>query len=171
MPRSYLVVLGHREAIGWVLREQRMAFPATPRPEVAALDIGDELFLYATRGAWLNPTRDRGRIIAIAHTVSRTRRLDEPVEIAGRAFVSGCDLRIDGLVPYPNGLELQPLVQRLDAFPKPQAWSIYLRRALLRLPEADANLLREGLAPSLVPRTAALGSYPWATAEAHAGGR
>lgn len=171
MPRSYLVVLGHREAIGWVLREQRMAFPATPRAEVAELDVGDELFLYATRGAWLNPTRDRGRVIAIAHAVSKTRRLDEPVEIAGRTFVSGCDLHIDGLVPYPNGLELQPLVERMAAFPKPQAWSIYLRRALLRLPEADANLLRDGLAPDLVPRTAALGSYPYTMAGAPLAGR
>lgn len=167
MPRSYLVVLGHREAIGWVLREQRMAFPATPRPEVAALDSGDELFLYATRGAWLNPTRDRGRVIAIAHAVSKVRRLDEPVEIAGRSFVSGCDLRVDGLAPYPNGLELQPLVERLAAFPKPQAWSIYLRRALLRLPEPDAAILRGGLAPQLTTHAAALGSYPWATGGAH----
>lgn len=70
MVRSYLVILGDREAIGWVLREQRMAFPATPRAEVAALASGDRLYLYATRGAWRNPTRDRGRIIATA--VART---------------------------------------------------------------------------------------------------
>lgn len=164
MSRSYLVILGHREAIGWVLREQRMAFPATPRAEVAALDEGDRLFLYATRGAWLNPTRDRGRIIGVAHATSAVRRFDEPVEIAGRSFVSGCDLGIDGLVPYPGGLELQPLVARLDAFPNPHVWSIYLRRALLRLTEADADLLRDRIGPHLAPRADALASYPWAAA-------
>lgn len=164
MSRSYLVVLGHRDAIGWVLREQRMAFPSTPRSEVAALSEGDRLFLYATRGAWLNPTRDRGRIIGIARAATTVRRFDEPVEIAGRSFVSGCELSIDGLVPYPGGLELQPLVERLDAFPKPQAWSIYLRRALLRLSEDDAEVLLEGLGPDLAPRADALGSYPWAAA-------
>lgn len=164
MSRSYLVVLGHRDAIGWVLREQRMAFPATPRPEVAALGEGDQLFLYATRGAWLNPTRDRGRVIAIAHATSEVRQFDEPAEIAGRSFVSGCDLSIDGLVPYPGGLELQPLVERLDAFPNPQAWSIYLRRALVRLSEADAQVLHEGLQPDLATRADAIGSYPWAVA-------
>ncbi|GHJ54475.1 hypothetical protein Nm8I071_37820 [Nonomuraea sp. TT08I-71] len=118
-----------------------MAFPANPRAEVAALSEGDRLFLYATRSAWLNPTRDRGRIIGIARAASAVRRFDEAVEIAERSFVSGCDLEIDGLMPYPGGLELQPLVARLDAFPKPEAWSIYLCRALLRLSDADADLL------------------------------
>jgi len=158
--RAYLVILGDRDAIAWVLREQRMAFPATPRAEVAALAAGDRLFLYATRGAWRNPTRDRGRIIgtAVARTAART--LDEPVEIGGRRFVSGCELEIDGLVPYPGGLELQPLVERLAAFPKPAAWSIYLRRALLALPAEDAALLERLLAPLVTTRAAALASYP-----------
>ncbi|RAO51535.1 hypothetical protein LUPAC06_06220 [Micromonospora saelicesensis] len=163
MTQSYLVVLGHRDAIGWVLREERMAFPSTPRAEVAALRADDRLFLYATRGAWLNPTRDRSRIIGLAYARSTVRRFDEPLEIAGRAFVSGCDLTIEGLVPYPGGLELQPLVEQLDAFPKPQAWGIYLRRALLQLSDADADDLLARLTPNLVSRRDALGTYPWAT--------
>ncbi|MGC5021227.1 hypothetical protein [Micromonospora sp. DT47] len=163
MPQSYLVILGHRDAIGWVLREERMAFPSTPRAEVAALREGDRLFLYATRGAWLNPTRDRGRIIGLARVRSAVRSFDDPIEIAARPFVSGCDLAIEGLVPYPGGLELQPLVERLDAFPKPQAWSIYLRRVLLRLSDADADTLLAGVTPHLVPRCEALGTYRWAS--------
>ncbi|HEY8532990.1 MAG TPA: hypothetical protein VIL44_03820 [Micromonospora sp.] len=160
MSRAYLVILGDRDAIAWVLREQRMAFPATPRAEVAALAAGDRLFLYATRGAWRNPTRDRGRIIGTATARSAARTLDTPVEINGRRFVSGCELEIDGVVPYPGGLELQPLVTQLAAFPKPEAWSIYLRRALLALPEEDAALLERLLAPMLEARTSALASYP-----------
>ncbi|MFG2099874.1 hypothetical protein ACGFJ5_04665 [Micromonospora echinaurantiaca] len=159
MNRSYLLILGERDAIAWVLREERMAFPATPRAEVAALAVGDRLFLYATRGAWHNPTRDRGRIIGVATVGSAVRRLDRPIEIAGRRFVSGCDLSIDGIVPYPGGVELQPLVERLAAFPKPAAWSIYLRRALLALAPTDAKLLDEVLRPRLVPREQALPTY------------
>ncbi|MGY0002498.1 hypothetical protein [Micromonospora sp. I033] len=116
---TYLVILGDRDAISWVLHEQRMAFPATPRAEVAALAADDRMFLYATRGAWHNPTRDRGRIIGTATPQSTVRMLAAPIEIAGRTFVSGCDLRIDSLVPYPGRLELQPLVKQLAAFPKP----------------------------------------------------
>ncbi|SCE99271.1 hypothetical protein [Micromonospora mirobrigensis] len=162
--KTYLVILGHREAISWVLREQRMAFPATPRAEVAALAADDRLFLYATRGAWRNPTRDRGRIIGTAMTASAVRRLDAPIEIAGRTFVSGCDLRIDSLVPYPGGLELQPIVEHLSAFPKPESWSIYLRRALLAIPGPDVDLLDRLLDPLLKTRSRALPTYPSARA-------
>ncbi|MBM0236532.1 hypothetical protein JNW88_04000 [Micromonospora sp. ATA32] len=157
---TYLVILGDREAISWVLREQRMAFPATPRAAVAALAADDRLLLYATRGAWHNPTRDRGRIIGTATARSAARMLDAPIEIVGRTFVSGCDLRIDGLVPYPGGLELQPVVEQLSAFPKPEAWSIYLRRALLALPTSDADLLDRLLKPLLTTRSQALPTYP-----------
>ncbi|MFG2100519.1 hypothetical protein ACGFJ5_07925 [Micromonospora echinaurantiaca] len=166
MSRSFLLILGDRDAIGWVLREQRMAFPATPRAEVAALGAGDSLYLYATRGAWRNPTRDRGRIIGVANARGEARTLEEPVEIAGRRFVSGCGLDINRLVPYPGGLELQPLVGQLSAFPKPQAWSVYLRRALLPLPEGDAALLRAALQPLLTSREQALPTYPSTTAAA-----
>lgn len=141
MDTAYLLILGDREAIAWVLREQRMAFPGTPRSEVAALAPGDDLYLYSTRGAWRNPTRDRGRVIGKARVTSAVTAFDEPLEIAGRQFLSGCALRLESLVPYPQGMELQPLVEKLAAFPKPEAWSIYLRRALLRLPSADARLL------------------------------
>ncbi|MFG3420592.1 hypothetical protein [Micromonospora sp. NPDC048063] len=166
MSRPYLLILGDRDAIGWVLREQRMAFPATPRAEVAALAAGDSLYLYATRGAWRNPTRDRGRIIGVATACGAARRLDEPVEIGGRRFVSGCDLEINRIVPYPYGLELQPLVEQLSVFPKPDAWSVYLRRALLSLPEADATLLQRALRPLLTSREQALPTYPSTTAVA-----
>ncbi|MEU8264275.1 hypothetical protein AB0C02_27070 [Micromonospora sp. NPDC048999] len=164
MPRSFLVILGDREAISWVLHEQRMAFPATPRAEVAALAAGDRLFVYATRGAWRNPVRDRGRIIGTATARSAVRMLDAPIEIAGRTFVSSCDLRIGCLAPHPGGLELQPIVEQLSAFPKPQAWSVYLRRALLALPAPDADLLDRLLEPLMVTRAQALPTYPLAPA-------
>jgi hypothetical protein len=160
MTETYLVVLGEREAISWVLREERMAFPSTPRAEVAALAEGDELMLYATRGAWHNPSRDRGRIIGHALVTSAVRPLAEPLHLAGRDFHSQCRLRITGLVPYPGGVEVAPLVPRLTAFPKPDAWSIYLRRALLRLPPADITLLAAELRAQLQPRRQALPSYP-----------
>lgn len=159
MSRAYLVILGDHEAISWVLSEQRMAFPATRRAEVSALSAKDRLFLYATRGAWHNPARDRGRIIGTATTRSSVQILDAPIEIAGRTFASGCDLRIDGLVPRPGGLELQPLVEQLSAFPKPHAWSAYLRRALLALPAHDAKMIDHLLNPLLMTRAQALATY------------
>jgi hypothetical protein len=158
--RTYLLILGEGAAIAWVLREQRMAFPATPRAEVARLGAGDQLFLYATRGAWHNPGRDRGRIIGTATVSNAVRRLDEPITVAGMRFASECELAIGGVAAYPGGLELQPLVEQLDAFPKPHAWSLYLRRSLLELSARDAALLRSRVKNLLVDREAALPTYP-----------
>jgi hypothetical protein len=75
------------------------------------------------------------------------------------AFHSGCDLQITGVVPYPDGVELAPLVGSLDAFPNTSAWSVYLRRPLLRLSEGDATLLDRVLNPMMVQRTKALPGY------------
>ncbi len=83
---SYLLVIGDREALGWILTTGRMAFPSAGRAEVAALKPGDELFLYTTRGCFKNPTRDRGRIIATARVTSPVEHLDKPVHFADRDF-------------------------------------------------------------------------------------
>ncbi len=74
-------------------------------------------------------------------------------------FVSGCTLRISGVAPYRSGLELQPLVHSMDAFPKPESWSAYLRRTLLELSEADAKLIDERLGELLVDYATGLRTY------------
>lgn len=80
--------------------------------------------------------------------------------IAGREFLSACKLAIDQLVPYPKGLELKPLVGKMDAFPNPNAWAVYLRRPLVPLSDADVALLARGLDRLLTPRNTAVGTYP-----------
>jgi hypothetical protein len=156
---SYLLILGDRQAIAWVLREQRMAFPATSRAEVNRLAVGDELLIYTTRGAYRNPTRDRGRVIGTATVTSAVERLDDPVEFGGRTFSRGCDLLVESLAPWGEGVELQPLVERLDSFPVPKAWSIRLRRPLLRLPAQDAVLLRSRLTSQVGSRSDHMDGY------------
>jgi hypothetical protein len=159
MSASYLVVLGEGEAIAWVLREQRMAFPEKPRREVGALKVGDELFIYTTRGAWHNPTRDQGRIVGRAVVVSSVTKFQVPFSIAGRSFPSGCGLDVQQLAPYPQGVELRKLVTRLDAFPEFRTWSARLRRPLVALSDHDAELIRIELAPLGRPRDEALRTY------------
>jgi hypothetical protein len=156
---SYLLILGDRQGIAWVLREQRMAFPARSRVEVNRLAVGDELLIYTTRGAYRKPTRDRGRVIGTATVTSAVERLDDPVEFGGRSFPHGCDLLVESLVAWGGGVELQPLIDRLAAFPNSKTWSIQLRRPLLRLPAQDAALLRSRLAPEADSRSDHLDGY------------
>lgn len=162
-PNAYLLVLGERQAIAWVLREQRMAFPAG-RVRAQPLEPGDELYVYTTRGAYKNPTRDRGRVIGRALVTDRVAPLDPPVEIAGRTFPVGCGLRVEELVPWGAGVELGPLAERLTVFPKPAAWSAYLRRTLVPLPGADARTIRDLLRPLAGGRADHLDSYEEAAA-------
>lgn len=157
--RSYLLVLGEREAVAWVLRHQRMAFPARRRAEVQRLEPADELLIYTTRGCWHNPGRDRGRIIGRAYVTSPVALLDEPVEVAGREFTSGCNLNVRTLTPYLAGVELAPLVVQLALFRGVGAWSIQLRRPLLELPAADAALVRDRLAELESPAAEHVSSY------------
>lgn len=140
---SYLAVIGEREALAWVLRESRMAFPATRRSEVDRLSVGDELFLLTTRGCFHNPGRDRTRVIGRAVVATPVVPLDPPVELVGRDFPRACDLQLTALAPYLTGIELRRLVPYLDAFPDSTTWSIRLRRALVPLSERDAELLTE----------------------------
>jgi hypothetical protein len=143
---SYLLVIGDREALGWILSTGRMAFPSARRAEVAALQQGHELFLYTTRGAFKNPTRDRGRGIGTAQVTSPVRRLEEPVRFGEREYPIGCDLAIGPLAPFGSGLELAPLVPSLSAFDGVRdAWSTRLRRPLVRLSADDAAVLRNGI--------------------------
>src|SRR5438445_169104 len=81
---SYLLVLGERVAVAWVLTQRRMAFPELRRTAAARLSRGDAVFIYTTRGCWHNPTRDRGVVIGQARIQSRPSRVDPALEIAGR---------------------------------------------------------------------------------------
>jgi hypothetical protein len=56
---AHLLILGDRDALRWVLRNERMAFEAHRRKDVTRLAVGDTLFVYTMRGCFHNPTRDR----------------------------------------------------------------------------------------------------------------
>src|SRR5262245_47745569 len=132
MSRSYLLVIGDAAPLAWVLAEQRMAFPARRRSEVAALEIGDELLIYTTRGCFHSPSRDRGRVMGLAVVRSDVQKLTEPIVFGERSYTSVCTLDIQGVAPLRDGLELRPLVPQLHAFPDARTWSVRLRRPLVR---------------------------------------
>ncbi|MEU0519607.1 hypothetical protein [Streptosporangium sp. NPDC006007] len=142
----YLLVLAERRAIAWVLTEQRMAFPPTARSEVRDLKPGDELFVYVTRGAYQNPGRDRGRVVGRAVVVSQVELLEVPLKIGAKTYPRGCLIDVQELADWGTGVEVVPLLSKLEVFPDPGVWSAQLRRPLLRLPARDADLFRVKLA-------------------------
>ena len=156
---SYLLILSEREALAWVVREQRMAFPPGREQTARRLSIDDRLFLYTTRGCFHNPTKDRGRIAGMARVATSVMDLDEPVTLAGRSFSTGCEIEIEGLAPLRTGVEFAPLVERLEVFPDPASWSVRMRRPFLSLPVADAQLIERLLRPRLRPLAEVIPDY------------
>ncbi|MGD1204830.1 hypothetical protein ACKUVQ_00270 [Mycobacterium seoulense] len=143
---SYLLVIGDREALGWIVSSGRMAFRSPGRSEVRALKAGDELFVYTTRDAFKNPNRDRGRVIGTARVDSAVARLKHSVSFGGREYSIGCKLEVGPLARFGEGVELAPLVGEMDTFAGAgNAWWIWLRRPLVRLTGRDANHLHREL--------------------------
>jgi len=140
-----MCVIGDRQALAWVLREQQMAFPAHRARLAASIHPGDTIFLYTTRGCFNSPTKDRGRVIGEAKAMSQVAALESPVTFGDRSFPIGCSLQILTAAPARQGVELGPLVGRLSAFRETEHWSVYLRTALVPLNQADAALLRRHL--------------------------
>jgi hypothetical protein len=167
MSRTYLLVIGDAAPLAWVLTDQRMAFPALRKSQASALEVGDELLVYTTRGCFGNPTRDHGRVMALATVKTKVKDLPEPVLFGDRRYTSGCELDIQGLAPLRTGVELQPLVPQMHAFPDPKSWSVHLRRPLVPLDEHDADLLKDRLASLLEPPGRHLDAYQQTAAKRH----
>jgi hypothetical protein len=164
MVTSHLLIISDRAALSWVLTEQRMAFPAGRARLAHALGEGDEVMLYSTRGCFGNPTRDLGRVIGLAAVTSPVRVLDEPVRFGDRTYPEGCHLAFRGLARFREGVALRDLVHRLSVFPDPATWSVRMRRALLTLPEHDADIIRGELQPLLRPYRNTVKDYQWEAA-------
>ena len=137
---SYLLSIADREPLRWILRERRTAFPIYRRRDAERLVRGDLLLLYATRGCFRNPTRDRGRVIGVATVKRQARGLPEPIRFGEREFPIGVDLVFEALAPRGEGIELAPIVADLPkTFANPRAWSATLRRALVPFDEREAR--------------------------------
>ena len=69
----------------------------------------------------------------------------------GREFQFDIRLRIEALAPYRTGVELAPLISRMNSFPKRSARSAYMCRALVPLTLQDSDLLHEQFGEIVLP--------------------
>jgi hypothetical protein len=156
----YILPIADREPLAWILREQRTAFGEHRAREAQALEVGDVLFLYTTRGCFRNPTRDRGRVVGRATVKAPARRVGRPPSFGGREFPYVIELELQSLAPLREGLQLAPIVPRLKhTFPDPKSWSVRMRRALVPLDPVDAALIERELRSVAKRYATALQSY------------
>ena len=152
MAADYLLIIGDREPLAWILSEGLMAFPAHRSRDAGQVSEGDRLFLYTTRGCFHNPGRDRGRVIGEATVSTGVSTLKNPVEFGERSYTLGCSLDITGLAPRDEGPEMIGLVDSLHLFlnSDPKSWGVRLRRVLARLDKHDAGVLHKKLQPVML---------------------
>jgi hypothetical protein len=154
-----LLPIADRDALTWIVDEQRTAFSASRKRDAERLRSGDRLFLYTTRGCFRNPTRDRGRVVGVAIVHGAARPLKIPVSFGDRAYTIGVSFLIERLAPFREGVALAPLVVELATFPDPASWSARLRRALVPLEGKDGDVLARLLKPVAPPYPEALATY------------
>jgi hypothetical protein len=137
-----LVAFGEIQGLRWVLEHQRMAFSEGLSSRARSIDIGDELVLYVTRGAFHNPTRDRSQFVGLAGVTGPVRRARAPIVIAGREFVSSCPIEVEAALPERTGVMALELVPQLSFIKRKEVWGQYLRWGLVKIPGADHRLIR-----------------------------
>lgn len=137
---SHLAVISDRAALVWVLENQRIAFPRPRYHHIfPALASGDVLYLYTTRGCYKNPTRDRGLVIGAASVTGALVTADNALRVGDRELPLEAPVELQCLAPVGEGIDLASEVNRMSSFPKPEAWSVYLRRSLFQITEHDAR--------------------------------
>ncbi len=142
---AWLVVLAEAEGLRWVLEHSRMAWTEASATRASRIRPGDRMILYVARGAFHNPTRDESQLIGVAEVTTPVRRFGRPVELAGRRFVCGCDLRIEIALPERAGVPVRPLVDRLAIVKRKDAWGQYFRSGLIRIPEPDLQTMANAI--------------------------
>lgn len=144
----HLAVIGDREALVWVLENLRVAFPQPRYHHIfPTLETGDVLYLYTTRGCYKNPTRDRGLVIGSAAVTAQMGTAAHPLRVRGRELPLEAPIEISSLAPVGEGIDLAAEVAHMTSFPKPETWSVYLRRSLFRITEKDAKRFDRMLEP------------------------
>lgn len=128
----WLIVLGDRDAIDWVVANGRMAVSDKVR---TLPEPGERVALYTTRGAYRNPTRDRSQIIGLGRVTGKAVRRD--INVAGKTYAASFPIGIDAITESRQGLPFEPLVEHLTFITTKRTWGGALRRPLVRIPDAD----------------------------------
>jgi hypothetical protein len=158
-PAGHLVILNDPTALAWVLRNQRMAFPASRLRQAERLGAQHTVFLYMTRGCLGRPAESPGRVIAQGSVVASAERLDSSVRLSSVTYDYVVSLRLGELAPLGAGVELAKLVAKLDVFPIKHAWTSRMRRTVLPLPDADVVTLRDALESVVMPHALTVKQY------------
>lgn len=135
-PVPWLIVIGEREGLRWVVEHQRMAFRDTVKGSPSA---GDAFAIYVSRGAFHNPGRDEAQILGLGTFKTGIER--RATTVGDERYARTARLEISDVRPERQGLPFRPLVESLTFIAKKSGWAAYVRQTLVPIPEADLDLI------------------------------
>ncbi|MCP2342986.1 hypothetical protein [Actinomadura rupiterrae] len=154
---NYLLVVGDREGLAWILKEGRMLLPSKRNRAAGDIRSGDRILIYTSRGCFRNPTRDRGRVIAEVIATSDVAILADELKVAGKIFNRSCSFSIGKMAREGEGVDLAQHVAKLNTFP--DKWHTHIRRTIVPISGQDRDLLMDALERIAIPAEEALPSY------------
>lgn len=99
--------------------------------------------IYATRGCWHNPTRDRAQVVAVGSVASPVSHTS--VDVAGETMPQHCDLALDVVLAERGGIPFTDLVGRLSVTKGRDNWGPVLRRTIVALADRDIVTVRRAV--------------------------
>lgn len=81
------------------------------------------------------------------------------MEIAGRTFASGCQIKLETLAPYSTGPEIGPLVPQIHALCGQKNRGMLLRKPLVPIDDSDVILFKRELQSHLCALDESLLTY------------
>lgn len=147
--RTWIVVVGERTALDWVLRTQQVAFRSRSASlALGRLRQGDQIAVYATRGVFHNPTRDQSEFLATAVATSDAKHLNRPRVVAGREFTVQATIRFDAILRPRSGVAAGDVAPNLSFVRKKPQWGQYFRHGLIDVPPKDFAVIRSAIRSS-----------------------
>lgn len=161
---NWILVFADHNALAQVITQRTMQFLPTQARRVQQLAVGDEAFLYTTRGAYRNPSLDRSRLVGHVTLTSPVRTSDQENFISGREASHFASISLNRLAAFRSGIDFRLLVEQLDLTRNRLHWGQMLRQSPVAISIADAVLLARGLRTSYSDIDLASHIESWQTA-------
>ncbi len=147
---AWLIVIGYRAALEWVLDNGRMAFRETVATDTIAQ--GDLFAIYATQRALADWKRvpQESRIVALGTIGSKVSA--DLRTVADMPLHKSCDLRIKYRLPLDEGILFRPLIPQLSFIKSKETWAGYLHRTLVPLPDRDFRVISTAVQTAMTDR-------------------
>ena len=124
----------------WSVIRDRLVWGVSDRYKavINQVDIGDMLTFY------VKPKRICGILVAASKPYTSTEKIFKSAGPSGRELYPH-RVRLQPLIIPEKCIKFEPLIQKLKFIKNKQRWTGHIRRAMIKIPEEDFELLKVAL--------------------------